>query len=199
MPFVTEEIWQTLKERVPADPGAPDALIIAEYPAPDSAFYDEEAEADIALVMETVRSIRNLRAEFRIQQHRRIEAVLDLPDDGEVAEAEAESIKMLARVEPLKFAATINGTSSDSVSLVLSKGVVTIPLGGLVDLDKERGRLRDEIADIDRNRERLTARLRDERFLSRAPAEVVERERERLESIEERKGRAEDILSRLSG
>ena len=200
MPFVTEEIWQALKERVPADPDAPDALIVAEYPDANADFYDEEAEDDISLVMETVRSIRNLRAEFRIQQHQRIEAVLDLPQDGAVAEAEADVIKMLARVEPLKFGAESNGAiSNDSVSLVLSKGVVTIPLGGLVDLDKERERLRSEIAGIELNRDRLAARLGDERFLSRAPGEVVERERERLESIEERKGRAEDILARLGG
>ena len=200
MPFVTEEIWQTLKQRVPVDPDASEALIVAEYPAADAAFYDDEAEGDISLVMETVRSIRNLRAEFRIQQHQRIEAVLDLPEDGAVAEAESEAIKMLARVEPLRLGGETNGAvSDDSVSLVLSKGVVTIPLGGLVDLDKERERLQEEIADIDRNRERLAARLSDERFLSRAPAEVVERERERLSSIEERKGRAEDVLTRLSG
>ena len=200
MPFVTEEIWQALKERVPADPDAPDALIVAEYPDANADFYDEEAEDDISLVMETVRSIRNLRAEFRIQQHQRIEAVLDLPQDGAVAEAEADVIKMLARVEPLKFGAESNGAiSNDSVSLVLSKGVVTIPLGGLVDLDKERERLRSEIADIELNRDRLAVRLSDERFLSRAPDEVVERERERLESIEERKGRAEEILARLGG
>ena len=200
MPFVTEEIWQALKERVPADPDAPDALIVAEYPDANEDFYDEEAEDDISLVMETVRSIRNLRAEFRIQQHQRIEAVLDLPQDGAVAEAEADVIKMLARVEPLKFGAESNGAiSNDSVSLVLSKGVVTIPLGGLVDLDKERERLRSEIADVELNRDRLAVRLSDERFLSRAPDEVVERERERLESIEERKGRAEEILARLGG
>ncbi len=200
MPFVTEEIWQTLKERVPGDPDAPNALIIAEYPTADTAFYDDEAEDEIALVMETVRSIRNLRAEFRIQQHQRIEAVLDLPEDEAVAEAETDSIKMLARVEPLKFGAGNNGAaSSNSVSLVLSKGVITVPLGGLVDLDKERERLREEIEEIERNRERLTVRLSDERFLSRAPAEVVERERERLATIKERKDRAEDVLSRLSG
>ncbi len=200
MPFVTEEIWQTLKERVPADPTATDALIVAEYPEVDGDFYDEEAEDEISLVMETVRSIRNLRAEFRIQQHQKIEAILDLPQDSRVAEAEADAIKMLARVEPLRLGAPNNGAvSDDSVSLVLSRGVVTIPLGGLVDLDKERARLRDEIADIESNRQRLMDRLQDERFLSRAPEEVVERERERLESIEERKGRAEDVLSRLGG
>jgi valyl-tRNA synthetase len=200
MPFVTEEIWQTLKERVPADPDAPDALIIADYPTADAGFYDYEAEDDISLVMETVRSIRNLRAEFRIQQHQRIEAVLDLPEDGAVVEAETDAIKMLARVETLRFGAQSNGAaSSDSVSLVLSKGVITIPLGGLVDLDKEKQRLRNEIADIDRNKERLAMRLSDERFLSRAPAEVVERERERLASIEERKSRASDVLARLGG
>ncbi len=200
MPFVTEEIWQRLGERVPADPDAPEALIVAEYPAPDAAFYDEDAEADIALVMEIVRSIRNLRAEFRIQQHQRIEAVLDLPGDGVVAGAEADAIKMLARVEPLTIGADgEHAASDDSVSLVLSNGVVTIPLSGLVDLDRERERLHGEAADIDRNRERLAARLSDDRFLSRAPAEVIERERERLASIEARKGRVEDILARLSG
>ena len=203
MPFVTEEIWQSLKERVPADPDAPDALIVAEYPIADAAYFDDDAEEDISLVMETVRSIRNLRAEFRIQQHRRIEAVLDLPQNGDVAAAEADAIKMLARVEPLKFGVATNGAAAadsangESVSLVLSKGVVTIPLGGLVDLDKERERIRGEIADMERNRDRLNARLSDERFLSRAPAEVVERERERLAGIEERKNRAEDVLSRL--
>ena len=200
MPFVTEEIWQTLRERVPVDPSAPNALIIAEYPVADTDFYDDDAEAEISLVMEAVRSIRNLRAEFRIQQHQRIEAVLDLPQDSAVAEAEADAIRMLARVEPLRFGGGTNGSATnESVSLVLSKGVVTIPLGGLVDLDNERERLRGEIANIDRNRERLAARLSDERFLSRAPAEVVERERERLESIEERKSRAEDVLSRIGG
>ena len=200
MPFVTEEIWQTLNERVPADPDAPDALIVAAYPTSDSTFLDDSAEDDIALVMETVRSIRNLRAEFRIQQHQRIEALLDLPEDGAVAEAESDAIKVLARVEPLTIGSNANGAaSSDSVSLVLSKGVVTIPLGGLVDLENERERLLDELDDIERNRERLAARLSDERFLTRAPAEVVERERERLTSIDERKGRAQEILARLSG
>ncbi len=200
MPFVTEEIWQRLGERVPADPDAPAALIIAEYPEADAALYDDEAESDIALVMEIVRSIRNMRAEFRIQQHQRIEAALDLPGDGVAAGAEADAIKMLARVEPLTIGADGEGTASaDSVSLVLSKGVVTIPLRGLVDLDKERERLQGEAADIDRNRERLAARLSDSRFLSRAPAEVIERERERLDSMEARKGRVEDILGRLSG
>ena len=200
MPFVTEEIWQTLNDRVPANPDAPDALIVASYPMSDSTFFDDDAEDDIALVMETVRSIRNLRAEFRIQQHQRIEALLDLPDDGAVAESESDAIKMLARVEPLIIGSHANGAASaDSVSLVLSKGVVTIPLGGLVDLDNERERLREELDDIERNKERLAARLSDERFLTRAPAEVVERERERLASFDERKGRAEEILARLSG
>ena len=201
MPFVTEEIWQTLKERVPADPDAPDALIVAAYPAADAAFYDDDAEQGIGLIMETVRAIRNLRSEFRIQQHQRVEAALDLPQDGAVAEGEADAIKMLARVEPLRFGGEVNGSaaSNDKVSLVLSKGVVTISLGGLVDLDKERERLRGELADIDRNRGRLAARLSDERFLSRAPAEVVERERERLAGIEERKARAQDVLARLGG
>ena len=74
MPFVTEEIWQGSEGARSSRSDAPDALIVAEYPDANADFYDEEAEDDISLVMETVRSIRNLRAEFRIQQHQRIEA-----------------------------------------------------------------------------------------------------------------------------
>ena len=207
MPFVTEEIWQTLVKRAPLAPDAPPALIVAAYPQPDDALFDDEAEADIEAVMELVRAVRNLRAEFRIQQHQRLEAAVDSPRLAAIADTEASAVKALARVEPLRFGAggangadaASGGGASDSVSLVLSGGSLTVPLGGLVDLDAERERLRGEIADIESNRQRLAKRLSDENFLTKAPEEVIERERGRLDDMRRRKGRAEEILARLDG
>ena len=125
---------------------------------------------------------------------------MESPQIGVIAGAEADAIKMLARIDPLTL--PVNGSQSapdDSVSLVLSGGTLTVPLAGLVDLAKERQRLSAEIDGIDANRQRLAKRLSDANFLSKAPEEVIERERQRLADIEARRGRVEEILARLGG
>ena len=200
LPFITEEIWQTLMGRLPEAPDGPEALMVAPYPASDPALIDEEAEGEIGAIIEMVRAVRNLRAEFRIQPSQRLEAVVAASEMGAVMEAEAEAIKALARVEPLTVAlpGEIND-SSDQVALVLANGTVTVPLGGLVDLSRERERLESELGELEANQARLSARLRDEAFMSKAPEEVVDRERQRLESSEERRARVVEILARLGG
>ena len=197
MPFVTEEIWQALVDRLPEEPGRPDALIVASYPDADAALVDEQAEEEVAAVVELVRSVRNLRAELKVQPSQRMEAVIDSPDIAQVVESEAAAIKMLARVEPLRVGRA--AASDQSVTLVLSRGTVTVSLAGLVDLNREKERLAGELGDLDANRARLSARLSDEDFVKKAPAEVVDRERQRLEGLDERRARVADILSRLGG
>ena len=198
MPFVTEEIWQMLVERLPPEPGRTDALIVAAYPEADAADFDEQAEAEVGAVIELVRGIRNIRAEFRIQPNQSLEAIVDAPDVAEVVEAEGAAIRSLARVDPLTVGADGDQAASpDNVALVLASGTVTVPLAGLVDLDRERERLESELRDLDGNRAGLSGRLADEKFVTRAPEEVVERERKRLKSLEERRARITEILSRL--
>ena len=200
MPFITEEIWRTLVGRLPEEPGRPQSLMVASYPGPDHAMMDDQAEAEMEAVVELVRAIRNLRAEFRIRPSQSLEAVVDAPDVAEVVEDEAATIKVLARVEPLAFGPDSGATpSNEQVSLVLSKGTVTLPLGGLVDLGQETGRLRSELGEMDARRHKLSARLADGSFLAKAPEEVVERERQRLEALDERRERITEILSRLGG
>ena len=200
MPFVTEEIWQTLMGRLPEEPGRPDALVVAPYPESDATLIDKQAESEIGAVIEIVRAIRNLRADFRIQSAQILEAIVDTPDAEGIVGSEAMTIKTLARVEPLTIGSSgERPDSSDHATLVLSHGSVTVPLAGLVDLDKERVRLTDELGELEANRHQLLARLGDDKFLSRAPEEVVGRERQRLESVEERRARITEILSRLGG
>ena len=199
MPFITEEIWQTLMDYLPQEPGRPDALVVAPYPEAAPTLVDDEAEAEIEAVIEIVRAVRNLRAEFRIQPTRSMEAVVASSENGAIVEAEAAAIKSLARVEPLAVRSGVPSDSPNQVTLVLSSGTVTVALGGLVDLDREKARLTGEMGELDANYTRLSERLEDEKFLSRAPEEVVERERERLESIEERRARISEVLSRLGG
>jgi valyl-tRNA synthetase len=200
MPYITEEIWQALMDYLPVEPGRPEALVVARYPEADAALFDDEAEVEVGAIIEMVKAIRNLRAEFKIQPAQSLEAIVNAPEMGPVFEGEASVVRALARVEPLTIGSeAASAASSDSVTLVLARGTVTVPLHGLVDLDKERQRLTKERADIDTNFARLSARLRDEEFLSKAPEEVVERERQRLEAMQERQARVNEILSRLGG
>jgi valyl-tRNA synthetase len=200
MPFVTEEIWQALVGHLPEEPGRPMALIVAPYPETDPSLIYEQAEKEIGAVVEIVRAIRGLRAEFRIQTGQPLEAIVDSPELGAVIEAEEGAIKALARVAPLTVAAPTPATEpGDRVLLVLASGTVTVPLGGLVDLGRERERLNGELEELDSNRIRLEGRLKDEQFLARAPEDVVERERQRLATAEERRTRITEILSRIGG
>ena len=200
MPFITEEIWQTLTGYLPEEPGGSEALIISRYPVADDSLVDGEAEAEIETVIQIVRGIRNVRAEFRIPATHTLQASVDAPEIGDVIAAEAGTIKTLARAEPaLVGAADHAGDTRDSVAIVIDKGTVTIPLGGLVDLGKERERLAGELAEIDTNHMRVTKRLAEAQFMAKAPDGVVARERQRLVTLQDRRDRVAEILSRLGG
>ena len=199
MPFITEEVWQRLVPFLPAEPARPEALIVAKYPDPEPALYDDEAEVHVDWVIDLVRSLRNLRAEFRIKPHQPIDALVEASLFNHICESESDVIKVLAGVEVLKVASTPLDLGKDEhVSMVLTNGTVTVPLSGLIDIDNEKARLEDELGQITLNFKRLVGRLEDQNFLSKAPVEVVDRERQRLENVRDRRDRLTETLSRLS-
>jgi len=199
MPFITEEVWRTLTEILPRRKDTADALVVAAYPEADPTLYDDRAELEVAAVVDLVRGVRNIRTELRIDASRRIEAIVHTTGFRQALESEVDAIATLAQVAPLTFISDDDAPASDgAVSLVLTGGTVVLPLGGLIDLDQEKKRLATERGETEANRERLAARLRDESFLSKAPEEVVERERQRLSDVEGRLARLEDITSRLA-
>ncbi|MDP7579274.1 MAG: valine--tRNA ligase [SAR202 cluster bacterium] len=197
MPFITEEIWQTLRSKFKELESAAPALIVADYPKAQPTRYDAESEDQMNGVIELVRGLRNIRSEFNIATSQTIEAVINAPQIAETVEKEQKAIKILAQVDPLTLSERPGHAAKDEVSIVLAKGTVTIPLGGLVNLEHEKKRLSVELNELDGNVQRLSARLRDEKFTSRAPVEVVEREKQRLETAENRRSRVAETLARL--
>ena len=163
MPFVTEEIWSTLMDALPQRAARAEALIVAPYPQADSTLIDDGAEAEVEALLDVVRAVRNLRAEFRLSAGESIPAAVDAPEMAPVIEAETPTISTLARVAPLSLGASDADGSNDRVSVVLPIGTVTVPLGGLVDLDRERTRLRDELGELEAHRARLSARSGERR------------------------------------
>ena len=174
------------------------ALIVARYPGPDPARRDETAEAEVNAIIEQIRKIRNIRAEFRINPNSPLEVAVVGDRVAPLFSAEAAVIRRLAGVSRLKSGRKDSTPSTDEVSIALTSGAVVMHLGSLVDLDREKTRLSEEISNIDRNIKRLNALVQDEKFLERAPEEVVARERERLKTLQERRSLVDEILSRLT-
>ena len=197
MPFVTEEIWQNLTTRVPAPEGGhPASIMVAPYPqiaAPRSA---PDAEADVEIVMQTVRAVRNMRAQLRIPAAQKLEAAIETNGMRAVVEEEQEVICALARVEPLRVLDAGDAETTTGVSLVVNPLVVRLPLEG-VDLQAESDRLHRELESKRQDQTRKEQLLANPNFVSKARAEVVENERQRLRSLTEERQRIEDIIAQL--
>ena len=193
MPFITEELWQQLKGHVAG--ASADSIMVAPYPTADGRAVDDEAERHMGLIIEIVRAIRNVRAEHRVESSRWVEATIVAAEARHVVEARAQAIEALAMVRPLTFAAPgERPTSEQAVTLVLPGAWVILPMAGMVDLEAERRRLGDEIAQSEAQIARAEAKLESEAFLAKARPDVVQRERERLASHQERRER---LLQRL--
>ncbi len=191
MPFITEEIWQRIREHDPE--GKPDSIMIAPFPTADTGAFDDEAEREMESVIEIVRSIRNARAESKVAPAKFIEAVIAAGASRPSLEAHAPTISTLARVRPLTF---VDGAESKDLSrdraktLVLAGVEVILPLEGMIDVAEEKGRLLKEIESGRSEIARIEGLLAKESFIEKAPAAVVDRERQKL-------AERRDMLSRL--
>jgi valyl-tRNA synthetase len=190
MPYVTEEIWQRLNAMRP-DPGldgpASEALIVAAYPRSIEGYRDEEAERSLEAMQDFVRAIRNIRAEKRVDAGRWIEAYIVAAGTEETATALLPALEQLARARPLHIVSSTEEAPSDgAVTSVLATGQVALPMAGLFDLDAERERLQKQIDEAAGHVGGIERKLANDQFTSRAPAEVVQRERDNLATAQTR-------------
>ncbi|MDP2920114.1 MAG: valine--tRNA ligase [Dehalococcoidia bacterium] len=191
MPFVTEELWQNLKYRLPAGWRTTDSIMVADYPVADEKAFDDSAEQVMTSIIEIVRAIRNARSENKVAPNRWVTAEIY---GGGLAPAiipYTEAMQTLARAKPLTFHETrLKGTvTENAVVSVLTETDVVIPIASMVDMAAEKERLQKEIGQLEADITRLETRLKDESFLGKAPAAVVNKEKERLAERKDRLAR----------
>jgi len=203
MPFVTEEIWQHLKAAWPSGDCWPESLMICRWPEADGRGpSDEEAEEDMGLLMDLIRQIRNARAEFDVTPGKRVPATIVGAGKLEMLQAQRSLLTFLAKVDDgqLTLTKALDEKPKKAVALVAAEGVEAyLPLAGLVDLEQEVARLKKAIAEAEHEIRRAEGMLANESFTSKAPPEVVQRQRDRLAEQEERRGRLEARLQALAG
>ncbi len=194
VPFITEEVWGYLKQaaaerspRLAPKGGWEEALIIAAWPeskAPEG--WEEQKVAEFNLVQEVVRSIRNLRTEKQVPPGKRIAATILAGERLPILQAQARTLCSLAQLEPagLALAAALPEKPQNQISAVVQGVEIFLPLAELVDAGAERARLEKDLAEVESQVARLEKLLSSD-FVNKAPAAVIEKERQKLATYKE--------------
>jgi valyl-tRNA synthetase len=170
IPFVTEELWSYLPGN-----GPDDLLAAAPYPAADDALLDEAAEAAVERQFEAVTAVRAWRQAVGVAPGPRLPATLQLEADDGIA----DGIALLARLE-----LTADGDGGEPVATIpFSGGAVAILESEAVDLEAHRRRIAEQRATLESEIRRAEGKLANEGFVAKAPADVVQAERDKLERL----------------
>ncbi|NOK00850.1 MULTISPECIES: valine--tRNA ligase [Myxococcus] len=194
MPFITEEIWQKLPMSRSVD-----SIMIASYPEPDADLVDEAAEAEMAPVIASIEGLRTIRGESNLSPATKVKAVVQSPDarTRELLERWRAYLMPLAGLSDVEIGAP--GTKPPQAAAFVGTNLeIYVPLAGLIDLDAERDRLRKEIARTEQEAAGVLRKLENPNFVAKAPPDVVEKDRARVEELKERKAKLQDHLQRIA-
>jgi len=180
MPFVTEEIWQKLRDDSEAA-----SIMIAPFPAPRGG-HDAVAVAKVARLQEIIGAVRTIRGEMGIDPKQELSIVVEAnADDKAVIENGAAHFRHLAKVTTIGWYA--GGEPSRPAAAAALTGLrLWIPLAGVIDLDKERARLQKEIGKLAQYTGSVEKKLGNQSYVANAPAEVVDGDRARLAEAQAR-------------
>jgi valyl-tRNA synthetase len=195
MPFITESLWQALPV-IPQKEN--DSIMVAPWPKADAAHQDAEAENQMQWLQEIVTGVRTIRGEMNIPPAKKVNIVLSCPtvEIAALLSGLADEVKTLAWAEHLEIGPNLPQPDASGSAIVREVGVY-LPLAGLIDLGVERRRLEKEIIKFKGLLKSLDGKLGNEKFVAKAPAEVVEKERQRQEEYRANLEKLEASLAQL--
>ena len=177
MPFITEEIWQKL-------PHQGETIMLAAWPKPDAALRDETAETEMAVLIEVITAIRRIRGEMNVPPSKKAEVLLVAAEESYrgILERNIAYLQGSANAEAKVFA-ELQEAPDQSASAVTRGVEIFVPLKGLIDLDKEIARLNKELKAVQTDLARVQGKLNNQGFLAKAPADVVEKEKDKEQEL----------------
>ncbi|MRG26806.1 valine--tRNA ligase [Laceyella tengchongensis] len=187
MPFITEEIWQHL-------PVEGESITVSAWPQVNEAFDAPEAVHEMQVLIETIRAVRNIRAEMEVPPKHQVS--LMVRPDGETRQAferNEAAIKRLCGVNQLTIDPAL-ARPDKSMAAVVTGAELFLPLAGLVDVEQTVKRLEAELKKLNAEVERVEKKLSNPGFVAKAPEHVVEAERQKGEEYKEKR---EKVLARI--
>ena len=182
MPYITEEIWQKVKPLV-GKTGP--SIMLEAYPEFTADMVDEQAEADLNWVRDVIEGVRNIRGEMNISPAKPIPLLFSKGQESDQAKLEANRsfLIKLAKLESVTWLPAGEEAPLSATALV-GQMEVLVPMAGLIDKDAELARLTKELAKLNGEIKRFNGKLSNAKFVDNAPAEVVDKEREKLAEAE---------------
>lgn len=189
MPFITEEIYQCL-------PHEAESIMISKWPVADESLVDLEAERGMNAIMDSIKAIRNMRAEVNANPGKKIPAIMLVSEDLREVVAHNDSyIKLLGGIDNLELR-PLNGEKPENAMAAVVTGIeVYLPLAGLIDVEKETQRLSKELAAMEKDLQRAGGKLNNAGFLAKAPEDVIAKERAKYEELS---GKIEAVKKRMA-
>jgi valyl-tRNA synthetase len=192
MPFITEEIWQNIPHRGKS-------IMVSDWPKfnPD---WDFEDAKDMEIIMDAVRGIRNIRAEMNVPPAKKARVFARVGDPGvlNILKENVNVIYSLAKVENMEFLPQDAPAPHKAVTCVIKGAEIFVPMEGLVDIETEIARLKKEQDNLKKEIERVEKKLGNQGFLAKAPADVVDKERQKQRDYRDMLQKVEQRLRMMS-
>ena len=193
MPFITEEIYKTVRD-------SEASIMVSNWPVYKSEWNFADDETAISIIKEAVRNIRNVRANMNVPPSKKAKVYV-VTEDPEVMNVFDEGRVFFAT---LGYASDVllqnhkEGIDDDAVSVVIPNAIIYMPFSELVDIEKEIARLKEEAQKLTKEIARVNGKLNNEKFVSKAPESVVAEEREKKEKYEQMMAQVQERLAQLS-
>jgi len=193
IPFITEQIWGHLKQENDPD------IIVSEFPAADDSLRDPEAESHLRMLQDVIVAIRTMRSEMNVPPSKLAQVYITGAQDGQakLLQSYRSYIANLANLEEIAIESSMDQPES-SATAVVGDMEIYMPLADLIDLDKERARLEKEIEDTQGRLRKAESKLENKNFVTKAPDDVVEREREKRAKYRKELQKLEENYDKLA-
>ena len=190
MPFITEEIFMGLQDKE-------ESIMISSWPTFSTEWDFKEDEAEISLIKEAVRSIRNMRSEMNVPPSRKAKVYVVSENENVIKTFENGKVffSVLGYASEVIIQKGTEGIENDAVSTVIPNGTIYIPFAELVDIEKELERLDKEKAKLEGEVTRVNKKLSNEGFVAKAPAKLLDEEKAKKEKYETM---LEAVVSRIN-
>ncbi len=191
MPFITEEIWQKM-------PHEGDSIMVSAWPKSDKKWIDQKVEEEVGLIISEIQAIRNVRSAWQINPKESVTVAVKTLRDREMKILQSYStyIAQMAKISSLQIGKNVTRPKESAVANV-GRVETYVVLSGLVDIGMERQRIEAALTDVEKMIRSLEGRLSNQEFVSKAPKDIVDKERKKGEELENRKKRLEENLKTL--
>ena len=191
MPFITEEIWQKL-------PQNEDSIMVSAFPEYREAQTNEAIEKEMAVIMEVITGIRNIRGEMNLNPGLKLNVLVKTQNSAiqQTLQYHGEYVRELARVEQLETGPNIEKPKV-SASSVLGEMDLIIPLEGMMDFQEERKRVEKELKKIEKDLIFLDKKLSNPDFVKKAPVDIIEKDEQRKKSLSLKQAKLEIHLKTI--